>query len=32
MINITFQGYGFRMEKYENERDERTEFKILRYE
>ena len=32
MTNITFQGYGFWMEKYKNEREKRIEFKILRYE
>ncbi|MBT6698788.1 MAG: OmpA family protein [Flavobacteriales bacterium] len=29
MTNITFKGYGSRMEKYGNERDRRIEFKIL---
>ena len=29
MTNITFKGYGSRMEKYGDERDRRIEFKIL---
>ena len=32
MTNISFVGYGSRIEKYKDERDRRIEFKILRNE